>query len=101
MAKRSQRVKNDPSSSGLAERICEDRTCRSDHLETGGLGRIDLESIAVALIAACHFGGGVAKVILDIGFLDLRRRGEAGPPRMAAEVNNASPVSHLTLIWTI
>ena len=83
MAKRSQRVKNDPSSSGLAERDCEQQPCRSGLLETRGLGQIDLEPIAFALISASHLGARVAEMFLHMGFFDLRRGGEAGAQRKA------------------
>ena len=54
-------------------------------LQPRGLGEIDLEPVAFALIAAGHFGAGVAEVLLHMRFLDLRRGGEAGAQRMAAE----------------
>jgi hypothetical protein len=43
-----------------------------------GLCEIDLKAIALALVAAGHFGGSVAEALLHMGFLDPRRRGEAG-----------------------
>ena len=52
-------------------------------LQPRRLGEIDPEPIAFALIAAGHFGAGVAEVLLHVRFLDLRRRGEAGAQRMA------------------
>ena len=54
-----------------------------DRSQPGRLGEIDLEPVAFALITPCHFSAGVAEVALDMGFLDLRRGGEAGAQRMA------------------
>ena len=54
-------------------------------LEAGRLGEVDREPVAFALVAAGHFGAGVAEVLLHVGLLDLGGRGEAGAQRMAAE----------------
>jgi len=78
-------VKTDPSSSGLAERGCEHQTRRSGLLETRSLGQIDLEPIALALIATGHLGAGVAKMFLHVRLFDPRGGGEAGAQRMAAK----------------
>ena len=44
-----------------------------------------MEPVALALVAAGHFGAGVTEMFLDVGFLDLGGGGEAGAQRMAAE----------------
>ena len=54
-------------------------------LQPRGLGEVDCEPVAFALVAAGHFGAGVAEMPLDVGFLDLRGGREAGAQRMAAE----------------
>ena len=54
-------------------------------LEAGRLGEVDCEPVAFALVAPGHFGAGVAKMLLDVGLLDLGRGGQAGAQRMAAE----------------
>ena len=56
-----------------------------DRSQPGRLGEIDLEAVALALIAAGHFGAGVAEVLLHMRLLDLRGGGEAGAQRVAAE----------------
>ena len=38
-----------------------------------------------ALVAAGHFGGGMAELALDVGLVDFGRGGEAGPEGMAGE----------------
>ena len=53
--------------------------------QPGGLGEIDPKAVAFPLIAAGHFGAGVAKVFLHMRLFDLRRGGEAGAQGMAAE----------------
>lgn len=47
-------------------------------LKTRGLGEVDPESVAPALVAAGHLGGGVAEVLLDVALVDLGRGGEPG-----------------------
>ena len=54
-------------------------------LQPCSLRKVDREPIASALVAAGHFGAGVAEMLLDVGLLDLGRGGEAGAERMAAE----------------
>ena len=49
------------------------------------LVRLTLKPVAFALVAPRHFGGGVAEMFLHMRLLDLRRRGEPGAQRMAAE----------------
>jgi len=49
------------------------------------LGQVDPEPIAFPLIAAGHFGAGVAEMALDMRFLDFRGAGEAGAQRMAGK----------------
>src|ERR1700733_11002407 len=44
-------------------------------LEAGRLCEVDFESVAFALVAAGHFGAGVAEVLLHVGFLNLGGRG--------------------------
>ena len=46
--------------------------------QPGCFGEIDTEPIAPSLIAAGHFGRGVAEMALDVGFVDLGGGGEAG-----------------------
>ena len=48
-------------------------------------GEIDPEPVAPALIAAGHFRRGVAEMLLDVTFVDLGRRGEAGAQRVPGE----------------
>ena len=55
------------------------------HLQPGRLSEIDLESVALALVAAGHFSAGVAEMFLNVGLLDLGGGGEAGAQRVAAE----------------
>jgi len=40
------------------------------------------QPVAPALIAAGHFGRGMAELLLDIALIDLSREGEAGAQRM-------------------
>src|ERR1700722_9720539 len=54
-------------------------------LKPRGFGEFDLEPVAFALVAAGHFGAGVAEMLLDMGLLDLGRGGQAGAQRMTAE----------------
>ena len=54
-------------------------------LEAGRLCEVDFEPVAFALVAAGHFGAGVAEVFLDMGLFDLGGGGETGAERMAAE----------------
>ena len=54
-------------------------------LEAGRLGEVDLEPVAFALVAAGHFGAGVAEVFLHMRLFDLGGRGQTGAQRMAAE----------------
>ena len=53
--------------------------------EARRLGEIDAKAVAAALIAAGHFGGGVAEVLLHIALVDLGGRGEASAQRMPRE----------------
>jgi hypothetical protein len=46
-----------------------------------GLGEIDFEAVAFALVAAGHLGAGVAEMLLPMGFFDLGRGGEAANAR--------------------
>ncbi len=46
--------------------------------QPGGFRQVDAKPIAAALVAAGHFGAGVAELSLHVAFLDFRRRGEAG-----------------------
>ena len=55
------------------------------HLEPGRLSEIDLESVALALVAPGHLSAGVAEMFLNVGLLDLGGGGEAGAQRMASE----------------
>ena len=60
-------------------------------LQPRGLGQIDAEAVAPALIAPGHFGAGVAELLLHVAFVDFRRGGEAGAQRMAGEFRARSP----------
>lgn len=51
--------------------------------EPRGLGQIDPEPVPSALVAAGHFGGGVAELFLDVAFIDFGAAGEAGAQGMA------------------
>jgi hypothetical protein len=51
----------------------------------GGFGEIDAEAIAPALIAAGHFGAGVAELFLHVALIDFGGAGETGPQGMACE----------------
>ena len=46
--------------------------------QAGGLGEVDAEAIATALVAAGHFGAGVAELFLHIALVDLGGGGQAG-----------------------
>ena len=50
-----------------------------------GLGEIDAEPVAPALVAAGHLGAGVAELLLDVALVDLGGGGEAGAQRMSGE----------------
>ena len=63
----------------------QERDAKLRALEPRGLGEIDPKAVAFPLVAAGHFGAGVAEVLLHMRLLDLRRGGEAGAQRMAAE----------------
>ncbi len=56
-----------------------------DRSQPGRSGEIDLEPVALALIAAGHFRAGVAEMALDMCFFDFRGAGEAGAQRMAGK----------------
>ena len=58
--------------------------------ESRRLGEIDPEPVAAALVAAGHFGRGVAELLLDVALVDLGRGGEAGAQRMAGELLSRS-----------
>ena len=57
----------------------------NDAYRPSRLSKVDLEPVALALVAAGHFGAGVAEMLLNVGFLDLSGGGEAGAQRVAAE----------------
>jgi hypothetical protein len=46
--------------------------------------------LGLGLVAAGHFGGGVAELLLHIAFIDLGRRGEAGARRCAVSPTAAA-----------
>jgi hypothetical protein len=46
--------------------------------QPGRFGEIDAEPVAPSLIAAGHFGRGVAEMALDMRFVDLGAGSEAG-----------------------
>ncbi len=54
----------------------------SKALDARGLGHVDPEAIAPTLVAARHFRRSVAEVLLDVAFVDLGRRGQAGVQRV-------------------
>jgi hypothetical protein len=53
--------------------------------QAGGLGQVDAEAVAPALVAAGHLGGGMAEVALDGALLGLGRGGQPGAQRVAGE----------------
>jgi hypothetical protein len=55
------------------------------HLQSGRLCEVDCKAVALALVAAGHFGAGVAEMLLNVRFLNLGGGGEARAQRMAAE----------------
>ena len=58
---------------------------RAGRSKAGSRGEIDAEAISPALIAARHFGRGMAELLLHIAFIDLCRRGQACAQRMPGE----------------
>src|ERR1700733_9032734 len=54
-------------------------------LKPRGFGEVHLEPVAFALVAAGHFGAGVAEGVLHMRLFDLGRRGQTGAQRMAGE----------------
>ncbi len=54
-------------------------------LETRGLGQVHREAVAPTLVNACHFRRNLAEVLLDVAFVELDRRGQAGAKRMSRE----------------
>ena len=62
-----------------------DAAARFQRSQARRLGEIDPEPVAATLVAAGHFGGGVAELLLHIALVDLGRGGEAGAQRMAGE----------------
>ena len=50
--------------------------------ESGGAGEVYPEPVAAALVAAGHFGAGVAEVLLDVPLVGLSGRGKAGAQRV-------------------
>ena len=55
-------------------------------LQPRRLGEIDPEPVAPTLVAAGHFGGGVAELLLDPALVDLGGRGQAGAQRVSGEL---------------
>ena len=55
-------------------------------LEARRLGEIDPEAVAAALVAPGHFRRRVAEVLLDVAFVNLGRRRQAGAQRVAGKL---------------
>jgi hypothetical protein len=55
-------------------------------LQSCGLGEVDAEALAAALVAPGHLGARMTKLLLDVALVDLGRGGEAGAQRMAGEL---------------
>jgi hypothetical protein len=64
-------------------------------LQSSGSGEVYPEAIAPALIAAGHFGGGMAKLFLDVTFVDLGRRGKASVKGMTGELEGAFDLAEI------
>ena len=70
-----------------ATQIVQRRSCGGS--EARGLGQIHAKTVAAALVAPGHFGGGVTEVFLDMRLIDLGRGGQARAQRMAREKREA------------
>ena len=54
--------------------------------QSRGAGEIDPEPVAPPLVAAGHLRRGVAELLLDVAFVDLGRRRQAGAQRVSGEL---------------
>ena len=66
-----------------------------ESLQPGSFGQVDAEPVATPLIAAGHLGRGVPKLLLDIPFVHLCRRGETRAQRMAGKQRDALFLGHV------